>query len=70
MNHTSQPTKDTIDQLGAALIECEGLTRVHRHMKSLPNYANKDAHYSQIERRIKQCQARIELLSSQLILGF
>jgi hypothetical protein len=68
INYTSQTAPDTLDEMANALLKHQALTLLHRKLRSMPNYANRDAHICKVEGRIHHASVQIEILANRLIL--
>lgn len=68
INYKPKIEPDTLDDLAEALHKHQALTLLHKKLRSMPNYANRDAHICKVEKRVQLASVQIEILANRLIL--
>ena len=67
INHTTQK-QDTLEELGQVLLDDHAMRLLYKHLKSMPDYPNKQAHMNTILAKARNISTQIQMLSNRLIL--
>lgn len=67
LNYTTEK-EDTLEELGQALLNDHALRLLYKHLKSMPDYPNKEMHLCSVVRKAGYISTQIEILSNRLIL--
>lgn len=68
INYKPETAPDTLDEMANALMKHQALTLLYKKLRTMPNYANRDAHLCKVEARIQRASVQIETLANRLIL--